>query len=76
MLYFLKNYIYIYIYTAFSSTFPFFEGLFRIVSISETLYRFPVSCNLAFNIANNPFYHPMFEAAAIVGGPGYRGPSY
>jgi hypothetical protein len=31
--------------------------------------------DIPFNIANNPFYHPMFEAAAIVG-PGYRGPSY
>jgi hypothetical protein len=31
--------------------------------------------DIPFNIANNPFYHPMFEAATIVG-PGYRGPSY
>jgi hypothetical protein len=31
--------------------------------------------DIPFNIANNPFYHPMFEVAAIVG-PGYRGPSY
>jgi hypothetical protein len=31
--------------------------------------------DIPFNIANDPFYHPMFEAAAIVG-PGYRGPSY
>jgi hypothetical protein len=31
--------------------------------------------DIPFNIANNPFYHPMFEAAAIVG-PGNRGPSY
>jgi hypothetical protein len=31
--------------------------------------------DIPFNIANNPFYHPMFEAAAIVG-LGYRGPSY
>jgi hypothetical protein len=31
--------------------------------------------DIPFNIANNPFYHSMFEAAAIVG-PGYKGPSY
>jgi hypothetical protein len=31
--------------------------------------------DIPFNIPNNPFYHSMFEAAAIVG-PGYRGPSY
>jgi hypothetical protein len=31
--------------------------------------------DIPFNIANNPFYHSMFEAAAIVG-LGYRGPSY
>ena len=31
--------------------------------------------DITFNIANNPFYHSMFEVAAIVG-PGYRGPSY
>jgi hypothetical protein len=31
--------------------------------------------DIPLNIANNPFYHPMFEAVAIVG-PGYRGPSY
>jgi hypothetical protein len=31
--------------------------------------------DIPFNIANNPFYHPMFEAAAIVG-PGYMDPSY
>jgi hypothetical protein len=31
--------------------------------------------DIPFNIANNAFYHPMFEATAIVG-PGYRGPSY
>jgi hypothetical protein len=60
-LFFLKLYIYIYIYIyiyfliflyttfppAFPPTFPFFEGLFRIVPVSETSYRFPVSCNLA-----------------------------
>jgi hypothetical protein len=28
-----------------------------------------------FNIANNPFYHSMFEVVAIVD-PRYRGPSY
>jgi hypothetical protein len=31
--------------------------------------------DIPFNIANNPFYHSMFEAVAIVV-PGYRGPSY
>jgi hypothetical protein len=31
--------------------------------------------DIPFNIANNPFYHSMFEVAAIVG-PRYRGPSY
>jgi hypothetical protein len=31
--------------------------------------------DIPFNIANNPFYHSMFEDAAIVG-PGYRGPTY
>jgi hypothetical protein len=32
--------------------------------------------DIPFNIAkNNPFYHSMFEVAAIVG-PGYRGPSF
>ena len=31
--------------------------------------------DISFNLARNPFYHSMFEAAAIVG-PGYRGPSY
>jgi hypothetical protein len=31
--------------------------------------------DIPFNIANNPFYHSMFEVVAIVG-PGYRGPSY
>jgi hypothetical protein len=31
--------------------------------------------DIPFNIAKNPFYHSMFEVAAIVG-PGYRGPSY
>ena len=32
--------------------------------------------DVPFNISkNNPYYHMMFEAAAIVG-PGYRGPSY
>jgi hypothetical protein len=52
MHYFFKNYIYIYIYfliflyTAFPPTFPFFEGLFRIVPVSETSYHFLVSCNL------------------------------
>jgi hypothetical protein len=30
--------------------------------------------DIPFNIANNPFYHSMFEDAAIVGS-GYRGPS-
>jgi hypothetical protein len=61
MLYFFKNYIYIYIYiyiffffliflyTAFPPAFPFFEGLFRIVPVSETHKRFPFSCNLALN---------------------------
>jgi hypothetical protein len=53
MLYFFKNYIYIYfifflifLNTTFPPTFPFFEGLFRIVLVSETRKRFPVSCNL------------------------------
>jgi hypothetical protein len=32
--------------------------------------------DIPFNIAmNNPFYHSMFEAAALVG-PGYKGPSF
>jgi hypothetical protein len=31
--------------------------------------------HIPFNIANNPFYHSMFEVDAIVG-PGYRRPSY
>jgi hypothetical protein len=60
MLYLKKNYIYIYIffffffffflifflYTAFPPTFPFFEGLFHIVSVSETQKPFPVLCKL------------------------------
>jgi hypothetical protein len=45
-LFFLKLYIYTAFPPAFPLTFPFFEGLFRIVSVSETSYRFPVSCNL------------------------------
>jgi hypothetical protein len=31
--------------------------------------------DIPFNIANNPFYHSMFEVATIVSS-GYRGPSY
>ena len=31
--------------------------------------------DISFNLARNPFYHSMFEAAGIVG-LGYRGPSY
>jgi hypothetical protein len=64
MLYFFKNYIYIYIYiffffffffnffflyTVFPPTFPFFEGLFRIVPVSETQNRFSILCNLALD---------------------------
>jgi hypothetical protein len=45
---------------------------------TEEVDKLVVKCflwsDIPFNIANNPFYHSMFEAAAIVG-PRYRGPS-
>jgi hypothetical protein len=35
----------------FPPTLPFFEGLFRIVPVSETQNRLPVSCNLACDLS-------------------------
>jgi hypothetical protein len=43
--------------------------------VDKLVAKFFLWSDIPFNIANNPFYHYMFEAAAIVG-PGYRGPSY
>jgi hypothetical protein len=55
-------FFFIFLYTAFPPafppTFPFFVGLFRIVPVSETSYRFSVSCNLAWEVFPMCFCSP------------------